>query len=164
MSSRPTRAHGSPFWHEVADAQRVPDGRIMCPLCDRVWPREFESELEMDRIVPKREGGKYEIENCQLTCPTCNKRKGEMSQAEGRAACLAARESTAYEIGKAQRLRTSRRWMSADPERAREIQNARRRTDNGRAKQRAYHDANREKRNAQSREYYRKRKHLREVG
>lgn len=113
-----TRAHGSPFWHAVANRQRIPDGRIICPLCDRIWPIEFETELEMDRIVPKSEGGAYTRENCQLTCPTCNKRKGEKSQAEGRALCLEARNSTAYDRNLLSKSTTKRRVRAENPAQA----------------------------------------------
>ena len=68
-------AHGSPLRHTVADRQRVPDGRITCPLCDRIRPIDFEGEMEMemDRIVPGKRGGEYALENCQLVCRRCNR-------------------------------------------------------------------------------------------
>lgn len=44
-----------------------------CPNKDR----EFElSEMEGDHITPWRDGGKTVIENCQMLCRECNRRKG----------------------------------------------------------------------------------------
>ncbi|MBQ0063073.1 MAG: HNH endonuclease, partial [Prevotella sp.] len=34
------------------------------------------SEMEGDHITPWREGGKTIIENCQMLCRDCNRRKG----------------------------------------------------------------------------------------
>ena len=145
------RAHGSPFWHEVADSQRVPDGRIMCPLCDRLWPRDLEGELEMDRIVPAAEGGIYELENCQLTCPTCNKRKHNRPQEVARADCLDARAMTAYERytnDDLQRERSnarSKRWQARNRDAV--LERDRKRLADNRAAE-----------NARAREYYNQRK------
>jgi hypothetical protein len=45
----------------------------ICPLCGR----EFDYELmEGDHITPWREGGRTVIENCQMLCIECNRRKG----------------------------------------------------------------------------------------
>ena len=45
----------------------------ICPLCGR----EFDYELmEGDHITPWREGGRTVVENCQMLCRECNRRKG----------------------------------------------------------------------------------------
>ena len=45
----------------------------ICPLCGR----EFDYELmEGDHIKPWRDGGRTVIENCQMLCIECNRRKG----------------------------------------------------------------------------------------
>lgn len=45
----------------------------ICPLCGR----EFDYELmEGDHITPWRDGGRTVIENCQMLCIECNRRKG----------------------------------------------------------------------------------------
>ena len=45
----------------------------ICPLCGR----EFDFELmEGDHITPWRDGGRTVIENCQMLCIECNRRKG----------------------------------------------------------------------------------------
>jgi hypothetical protein len=45
----------------------------ICPLCGRVFDYEF---MEGDHITPWREGGRTVIENCQMLCRECNRRKG----------------------------------------------------------------------------------------
>ncbi len=45
----------------------------VCPLCGK----EFDYEImEGDHITPWREGGRTTIENCQMLCRECNRRKG----------------------------------------------------------------------------------------
>ena len=45
----------------------------ICPVCGR----EFDYELmEGDHITPWRDGGRTVIENCQMLCIECNRRKG----------------------------------------------------------------------------------------
>ncbi|MBQ8455883.1 MAG: HNH endonuclease [Bacteroidaceae bacterium] len=45
----------------------------ICPLCGREFDYEF---MEGDHITPWREGGRTVIENCQMLCRDCNRRKG----------------------------------------------------------------------------------------
>ena len=45
----------------------------ICPLCNREFDYEF---MEGDHITPWREGGRTVIENCQMLCLECNRRKG----------------------------------------------------------------------------------------
>lgn len=44
----------------------------ICPLCHRVFDYEF---MEGDHITPWCEGGRTVIENCQMLCRECNRRK-----------------------------------------------------------------------------------------
>ncbi|MBS7283281.1 MAG: HNH endonuclease, partial [Prevotella sp.] len=43
------------------------------PLCGKEFDFEF---MEGDHITPWREGGRTVIENCQMLCRECNRRKG----------------------------------------------------------------------------------------
>ena len=45
----------------------------ICPLCGREFDFEF---MEGDHIKPWREGGRTVIENCQMLCRECNRKKG----------------------------------------------------------------------------------------
>lgn len=45
----------------------------VCPLCGREFDYEF---MEGDHITPWREGGRTVVENCQMLCRDCNRRKG----------------------------------------------------------------------------------------
>ena len=45
----------------------------ICPLCGKEFDYEF---MEGDHITPWREGGRTVIENCQMLCRECNRRKG----------------------------------------------------------------------------------------
>jgi len=45
----------------------------ICPLCNREFDFEF---MEGDHITPWRDGGRTVIENCQMLCRECNRRKG----------------------------------------------------------------------------------------
>ena len=45
----------------------------ICPLCGKEYDFEF---LEGDHITPWRDGGRTVIENCQMLCRECNRRKG----------------------------------------------------------------------------------------
>ena len=45
----------------------------ICPLCGKEFDLEF---MEGDHITPWREGGRTVIENCQMLCRECNRRKG----------------------------------------------------------------------------------------
>jgi hypothetical protein len=45
----------------------------ICPLCGREFDYEF---MEGDHIKPWRDGGRTVIENCQMLCIECNRRKG----------------------------------------------------------------------------------------
>ena len=45
----------------------------ICPACQKEFDYEF---MEGDHITPWREGGRTVIENCQMLCRECNRRKG----------------------------------------------------------------------------------------
>ena len=45
----------------------------ICPLCGKEFDIEF---MEGDHIKPWREGGRTVIENCQMLCRECNRKKG----------------------------------------------------------------------------------------
>ncbi len=45
----------------------------ICPLCGKEFDIEF---MEGDHIKPWREGGRTVIENCQMLCRDCNRKKG----------------------------------------------------------------------------------------
>jgi hypothetical protein len=45
----------------------------ICPHCGKEYDYEF---MEGDHITPWREGGRTVIENCQMLCRECNRRKG----------------------------------------------------------------------------------------
>ncbi len=45
----------------------------ICPLCGKEFDYEF---MEGDHITPWREGGRTVVENCQMLCRDCNRRKG----------------------------------------------------------------------------------------
>ena len=45
----------------------------ICPHCGKEFDLEF---MEGDHITPWREGGRTVIENCQMLCRECNRRKG----------------------------------------------------------------------------------------
>ena len=45
----------------------------ICPLCGKEFDFEF---MEGDHIKPWREGGRTVIENCQMLCRDCNRKKG----------------------------------------------------------------------------------------
>lgn len=47
--------------------------RHICPLCNKEFDYEF---MEGDHITPWKEGGRTVIENCQMLCRECNRRKG----------------------------------------------------------------------------------------
>ena len=44
-----------------------------CAICGKEFDFEF---MEGDHITPWREGGRTDIENCQMLCRECNRRKG----------------------------------------------------------------------------------------
>lgn len=45
----------------------------ICPICGKEFDYEF---MEGDHITPWRDGGRTVIENCQMLCRDCNRRKG----------------------------------------------------------------------------------------
>jgi len=45
----------------------------ICPLCGKEYDFEF---MEGDHITPWRDGGRTVIDNCQMLCRECNRRKG----------------------------------------------------------------------------------------
>jgi len=45
----------------------------ICPICGKEFDYEF---MEGDHITPWHEGGRTVIENCQMLCRECNRRKG----------------------------------------------------------------------------------------
>ena len=110
---------GHPVWDALADAQTVRDGRVMCPLCDRMWPRDFADAMHVDHIIPTSKGGTDEPENLQLTCPRCNVIKKGKSQAEARELCLERRTMTGHEwdvLMLARGAARQRAMREADPE------------------------------------------------
>ena len=44
-----------------------------CPICGKEFDFEF---MEGDHITPWRDGGRTVVENCQMLCRECNRRKG----------------------------------------------------------------------------------------
>jgi 5-methylcytosine-specific restriction endonuclease McrA len=53
------------------------NGKCANPKCPDA-EKFFEiSEMEADHITPWSEGGKTELENCQMLCRECNRRKGK---------------------------------------------------------------------------------------
>ena len=72
----------------AAAASRVPDGslRVMIPEDVRhaVWQRDAgscrscgsESELQYDHLIPVSMGGANSVDNLQILCGPCNRRKG----------------------------------------------------------------------------------------
>ena len=46
------------------------------PNCQRKDEEMNIEEMEGDHITPWKEGGKTVIENCQMLCRECNRRKG----------------------------------------------------------------------------------------
>lgn len=76
------RRPGSPTWNAIADGQRNADGLIVCPLDGFIVPRVVETWLHWDRIVPKKQGGRYTLDNVQLVCPPCNQAKKAKPQSE----------------------------------------------------------------------------------
>ena len=47
--------------------------RHICPICGKEFDFEF---MEGDHITPWCEGGRTVVENCQMLCRECNRRKG----------------------------------------------------------------------------------------
>ena len=45
----------------------------VCPICGKEFDMEF---MEGDHITPWRDGGRTIVENCQMLCRECNRRKG----------------------------------------------------------------------------------------
>lgn len=45
----------------------------ICPICGKKFDLEF---MEGDHITPWRDGGRTIVENCQMLCRECNRRKG----------------------------------------------------------------------------------------
>lgn len=45
----------------------------VCPICGKEFDMEF---MEGDHITPWRDGGRTVIDNCQMLCRECNRRKG----------------------------------------------------------------------------------------
>jgi len=45
----------------------------ICPDCGKEFDFEF---MEGDHITPWKDGGRTVIENCQMLCKKCNRRKG----------------------------------------------------------------------------------------
>ena len=57
------------------------DQQAKCVYCGHKYGY---SELQVEHIVPKVQGGQDNIRNCQLACYSCNKVKGEMTDQEFR--------------------------------------------------------------------------------
>ncbi len=47
----------------------------VCPICKEVFSLD---QMEADHITPWHEGGKTDIENCQMLCRECNRRKSDL--------------------------------------------------------------------------------------
>lgn len=73
--------HGPPRLTLVEWTQRVKDFDNCCAYCGEP-PKEGEY-LEIEHLTPlTREGGVHRIENVVPACPTCNKKKGQMTYEE----------------------------------------------------------------------------------
>ena len=158
---------GHPLWHFIAFWQRGTDGMIRCAVCYRAWPQYLEDNLTVDRIVPRKEGGKYQWNNMLLMCSTCNSVKSDRSLTWAREYWASCPDGTALD-----RLRHSQRKHARaarkDPE-ERERMNARDRAyqrsryhgdteyrEKIKALNRANYREHRERKVAQKREYYEK--------
>ena len=45
----------------------------ICPICGMHFKIE---EMEADHIIPWSDGGKTRLDNCQMLCKDCNRKKG----------------------------------------------------------------------------------------
>jgi len=52
------------------------EGRCNNKRCANADKRFDIDEMEADHITPWSKGGKTELENCQMLCKDCNRRKG----------------------------------------------------------------------------------------
>ena len=57
---------------ESQKAQKYEEQKGMCPHCKKEFKRE---DMEADHIKPWSEGGKTELDNCQMLCRDCNRIK-----------------------------------------------------------------------------------------
>ena len=57
---------------ELAEAQSITDGLVLCAGCGRELEAEF---MELDHIVPRSDRGENDISNRILLCRPCNGRK-----------------------------------------------------------------------------------------
>lgn len=46
--------------------------RGVCPICGKIFDYEF---MEADHIIPWKKGGRTTLDNCQMLCMECNRRK-----------------------------------------------------------------------------------------
>ena len=88
------RIHGTATWYWRTFWQRNSAGNIHCALCYMEWHGAAEREMEWDRIEA---GGEYTLRNVQIVCPSCNKAKNNMRDAEARAYLLSVRGLTLIE-------------------------------------------------------------------
>lgn len=57
---------------ESQKAQKYEEQKGICPHCKKEFKRE---DMEADHIKPWSEGGKTELDNCQMLCRDCNRTK-----------------------------------------------------------------------------------------
>ena len=142
--------YGHPLWYHAAFWQRDTRGRIRCAVCYRAWPPELEDNLATDRIVPAKEGGRYEWGNIHLLCPTCNATKRHRPLQWARAQIAQRAHETPFAYSRRKRAE-QRAAVRADPARYAE-QKAR---SNARARQRYANDpVVREKAKANARKHH----------
>ena len=64
-------------WREVVLKELFRQQKGLCPLCKyRHAPPRAWSKLQVDHIIPRVKGGQDLMENLQMTCAHCNRKKG----------------------------------------------------------------------------------------
>ncbi len=76
--------------HDGADDQKAKDKRYWFNrqdngICNYCGHRYRYDQLQMEHMIPKELGGPDHRRNMQLTCPTCNRKKGTLTDMEFRA-------------------------------------------------------------------------------
>ena len=74
------RLFRSEMFDYLAEAQSTPTGLVTCAGCGRKMEREF---MELDHIMPKKDGGENYITNRILLCRPCNGWKSNMYTLSG---------------------------------------------------------------------------------
>lgn len=72
--------HGLPRLTLMQWIDRVKEFDNKCAYCFE--PPEDGKYLEIEHLVPLSKGGHHRIENVVPACPTCNKKKGNMTHEE----------------------------------------------------------------------------------